>query len=212
MPCKPGQREYRTLGSFHVAERGDDGRNAYVVEGYATTFDEPYEYGGSGEWYERVDRSALDGADMSDVIFQLNHEGPVMARMRNGTLLVEPDEHGLHVRADLSGSKYGRDLYEAIANGLIDRMSWGFSTPVGDDSWDYDRDTHTFTLKRVAKVFDVSAVSLPADEDTEIHARSSYLDGAIERERRESALRADMERRRRAAAALGLLTIEQEEA
>lgn len=202
MPFKPGEREYRSFLDIHAVEQGGE-RRAYTVEGYATTFDAPYDYGSYGA-RERVLRTAIDGADMSDVIFQLNHEGPVMARMRNGTLRLDPDEHGLHVVADLSGSKYGRDLYEAIANGLIDRMSWGFVVP--DGGWDWDAESRTSTITKVSKVFDVSAVSLPADEDTEIHARS-YLDGVIEAEQRESLLRRDMDRRRRAAAALQLSTL-----
>lgn len=202
MPFKPGEREYRSFLDIHAVD-GTDGARAYRVEGYATTFDVPYDFGRYGA-KERVLRTALDGADMSDVIFQLNHEGPVMARMRNGTLSLDPDEHGLHIVADLSGSKYGRDLYEAIANGLIDRMSWGFTVPEG--GWEYDQSTNTSTVTKVEKVFDVSAVSLPADEDTEIHARS-YLDGVIEAEQRESLKRRDMDRRRRAAAALQLKTL-----
>ena len=174
------------------------GGSAYVVEGYATTFDVPYDFGPDA--HEVVSSRALDGADMRDVIFQLNHDGPVMARVRNGTLRLEPDGHGLRVTADLSGSKYGRDLYEAIANGLIDRMSWGFT--IADGGWEWDADTRTSTITAVSKVFDVSAVSLPADEDTEIHARS-YLDGVIGAGLRESQAR-ERERRVRAAASLDL--------
>lgn len=201
MPYKPGQREYRSAMDLRASEGG--GGSAYVVEGYATTFDVPYDYGSYGA-KERVLRSALDAADTSDVIFQLNHEGPVMARMRNGTLSIDPDEHGLRVVADLSGSKYGRDLYEAVASGLIDRMSWGFT--VAEDGWEWDSEARTSTITKVTKVFDVSAVSIPADQDTEIHARS-YLDGVIEAEQRESLLRKQAELRRRAAAALSLTSI-----
>lgn len=200
MPFKPGEREYRSFFDIHASS--DAEKHAFTVEGYATTFDVPYDFGYDAK--ERVLRTALDGADMSDVIFQLNHEGPVMARMRNGTLRLDIDDHGLHVVADLSGSKYGRDLYEAIANGLIDRMSWGFT--IAEDGWEWDSTTRTSTITKVSKVFDVSAVSMPADEDTEIHARS-YLNGVIEQEQRDSLLRKEMERRRKAAASLELITL-----
>lgn len=189
MPFKTdGSREYRSFMDVS-AVAGEDARAAYEVEGYATTFDKPYEFARDMDGnvvYERVDPHALDGADMSDVIFQLNHDGPVMARLRNGSLELTRDDHGLRVRARLGGSKYGRDLYESIGNGLIDRMSWGFSVPRDGFSW--DEATRTSTIMRVSKVFDVSAVSLPADEDTEIHARS-YIDGVIEAERQELAQR-----------------------
>lgn len=171
MPVVNG-REYRSFAIEPMAKE-DEG---YVVEGYATTFDEPYEFGYAG-CYEVISSDALDGADMSDVIFQLNHEGPVLARLRNGSMELRRDLHGLYVRADLGGSKAGRDLHEAIKSGLIDRMSWGFSVP--DDGWEWDGESRTSTVVKVDKVYDVSAVSIPANEGTEIHARS-YLDGVID--------------------------------
>lgn len=188
MPFKPGEREYRSFATMTPVDT-DEGHEAYEVEGYATTFDVPYEfykdYDGNTV-YEMVDRNALAGADTSDVIFQFDHQGQPLARLRNRTLEIEPDEHGLHVRARLGGSSRGRDLYEAITNGLVDRMSWGFTIPKG--GWEFDEATRTSKILRVDKVFDVSAVSLPADEDTEIHARS-YLNGAIEAAHRESVRR-----------------------
>ena len=200
MPFKPNERQYRAFLDVSAVpqEQGTD-LGSYVVEGYATTFDVPYDFGYDGV-KECISSRAIDGADMSDVIFQLNHEGPVMARLRNGSLVIQPDAHGLHVRATLGGSQYGRDLYEAIANGLIDRMSWAFL--IADDGWEYDPETRTSTITRISKVFDVSAVSRPADEDTEIHARS-YLDGVIEAEQKELLLR-DTEQRQRIAAALSI--------
>jgi len=202
MPFKPGEREYRSvLSSFQaVTDTGTDDPT-YLVEGYATTFDVPYDFGRNGA-KECISSRALDGADMSDVIFQVNHQGTPLARLRNKSLELVRDSHGLLVRAYLGGSQAGRDLYEAIKNGLIDRMSWGFSVP-SEDGWQYDRATRTATVIRIDKVYDVSAVSLPANEDTEICARS-YLDGVIEAEKRESLLR-DRELRQRAALKLRLL-------
>lgn len=179
MPYLPDKRQYRSFEGTFEADAGAP--DSYIVEGYATTFDVPYDFGHDGI-RECVLRSAIDGADMSDVIFQVNHQGTPLARLRNGTLTIEPDSHGLHVRADLSGSQDARNTYEAIKNGLIDRMSWGFV--MKDEDWDYDHETRTSTIKRIRKVFDVSAVSRPADDDTEIHARS-YLDGVIEAEQRQ---------------------------
>lgn len=197
MPYKlDGSREYRSFAVPMAPVQGPE-KHPYMVEGYATTFDEPYEmYGG---WSERISSSALAGADMSDVIFQLNHEGAPMARLSNDSMSLEINGHGLLVRAFLGGSQPGRDLFEAITNGLVTQMSWGFS--IADDGVDEDYQTRTSTITRVKKVFDVSAVSIPANPGTEIHARS-YLDGVIEAARRESSRRADVERRRRAAAAL----------
>lgn len=154
----------------------------YYVEGYATTFDDPYVLYDDGETkiYEKIDRHALDGADMSDVIMQFDHAGKVFARQRNNTLIVEPDEHGLFIAADLSKSMSAKQMYEEIDSGLIDRMSWAFT--VADD--EYDRDTRTRTILKIKKVYDVSAVSIPANPSTDISARS-YFDGVIEAEKAE---------------------------
>lgn len=169
-------REYRNLDLIPA-----DGE--YRVDGYATTFDTPYLLWEDGDrkYYERVDRNALDGADISDVIFQYDHQGKVFARRSNGTLTLDTDDHGLHIIADLSGSQAGRELYEEIKAGLITRMSWGFV--VADD--DFDRETRTRTIRKIKKVYDVSAVSIPANDDTIITARNA-ISGVLESIARES--------------------------
>ena len=174
----------------------------FYVEGYASTFDQPYELGrdlDNNPYYEVISSRALDGADMSDVIMQFDHAGMVAARQRNNTLLVQPDSHGIFIAADLSKSEFARNLYESIASGLVDRMSWAF-TP-DHDSMTYDDETRTQTINRVFRVFDVSAVSLPADEDTEISARDAVA-GAAERVRLEQAERGRVALRRRRVALL----------
>lgn len=176
MPVKEG-REYRDININNFTAVDDGG---YIVEGYATTFDDPYDFGYNAK--ECISSRALDGADMSDVIFQFDHQGMVLARLRNNTLRIWCDEHGLKVRADLSKSEQGRNLYEAIKNGLVDRMSWAFT--VAEDGWEWDKDSRISTITKVDKVFDVSAVSIPANDGTVIKARS-YLDGVIEQEQQE---------------------------
>jgi len=154
----------------------------YYVEGYATTFDKPYllwEYEGN-KYYEVVDRHALDSADMSDVIMQYDHAGRVLARLTNKTLGLEPDNTGFFTFADLSKSNAARDLHSDITSGLITKMSWAFTI----DADSYDHTTRTYTILKVKKVYDVSAVSHPANSDTEISARSR-LDGVIQAELQE---------------------------
>lgn len=195
MPYKTdGTREYRSF-TLSVRDAADE-KNAYMVEGYATTFNEPYEL--FDDYFEQIDARALDTADMSDVIFQLNHEGAPMARQSNGSLSISTDEHGIYVKAKLDGSKAGRELYEMISNGLITKMSWGFT--IADDGWHFDEQTRTATISRVKKVYDVSAVSIPANDNTEIKARS-YLNGVIEKELEEYKQR-ELDRRKRLALAL----------
>lgn len=181
-------REYRNLALLQpTQEKRLD--SDYYVEGYATTFNKPYElyeYDGI-KYYEMIDRHALDGADMSDIIFQYDHSGKVMARNSNKTLIVEANDNGLFICADLGMSSAGKELFEEIQGGLITRMSWAFT--VAED--EYNRETRTRVIKRVKKVYDVSAVSIPANDDTEISARS-FFNGVIEGEKQEL-----LERRKR---------------
>lgn len=170
MPIKDG-REYRSIAIENFQTQED----SYIVEGYATTFDVPYDF--VPGYQECIRKSALDEADLSDVIFQFNHQGMVLARLRNNTLSLFCDDHGLKVTADLKGCQEGRDLYESIKNGLVDRMSWGFR--VAEDGWEFDQENKISYITKVEKVYDVSAVSIPANEDTVINARS-YFDGVIE--------------------------------
>lgn len=162
----------------------------HYVEGYAARF-EPYVLfdDPDGPIYERFERGCFDGCDMTDIIFQLNHEGTVMARLSNQSLIVEPDETGLFVAADLGRTEAARRLYEEISAGMITKMSWGFI--LGD--YEYDRDSRTIIHKRVKKIFDVSAVSIPANQNTEINARS-WADGVIDLAARSEAA---LEERRR---------------
>ncbi len=198
MPHKPQEREYRDLEAVFTPVAVEE-KESFIVEGYATTFDVPYQIGYSDiKFFECVRKGALDNADLTDVIFQLNHEGLTLARQRTNTLKLEIDDHGLKVTADLSGTQKGRELHEAIKNGLIDRMSWGFTVP--EDGWEYDSNTRVSYITKVGKVFDVSAVSIPANQDTEIHARS-YLAGVVEK-RQQELLVHEQEEKQRAAAIL----------
>ena len=160
-------------------------RGLMIVEGYASTFDSPYQLFRSGgiAVYEKIERSAFDGAKMSDVIFQYDHEGRVLARQSNGTLGVMCDAHGLYMRADLSGTKAGRELYKEIRGGYTTKMSFGFMLEESDfeevaeeeilgfSTGSLDR-CYLHTIRKVSEVFDVSAVSLPANGGTAISARS----------------------------------------
>lgn len=172
--CK--EREYRTMAVTLPNEE------EYIVEGYATTFDNPYVLFSDGDrnFSEVVDRHALEGTDISDVIFQYDHSGMVYARTKNDTLQLSTDEHGLKIRADLGSTEASRQMYEAISAGLVDQMSFAFVV----DGEDYDKNTRTRTITHIKKLYDVSAVSIPANPGTEISARSAF-EGYIEAERLE---------------------------
>ena len=167
-------REYRNM-TFEV--RTDGGKPSFLVEGYASTFS-PYkivEIDGV-DYNEQIQPNAFDEADMTDVVFRVDHEGPVFARASAGTVTLNIDEHGLHQISDLSKTQRSRDLFEDIAAGNYPQMSFAFT--VGEEH--YDADTRTRVIDRVAKVYDVSPVTWPANPTTELHVRN-YFNGEIEK-------------------------------
>lgn len=186
-------RQYRPMAELmRIGARSDkdaaDGKDGsegrMVVEGHATTFGQPYNLYEDDEYRidEQVDAGAFEGCDMSDVIFQYDHSGRVFARTRNGTLEVETDGTGLYVKADLGGTEEGRKLYQEIRDGYTDRMSFGF-TITGDKVEESKEGGKTLllrTITKVGKLYDVSAVSIPANDGTDISARS-FSDGLIAR-------------------------------
>ena len=215
MPAKPNERQYRMMSAplfvpdhdepdepddFLGAEEPRNRFNSqFYVEGYATTFEDPYtlfEDSDGWKYVEIIDRHALDGADMSDVIFQYDHEGRVYARNTNNTLYFEPNDHGLFIAADLSKTSLARQMYEDIAAGNVTRMSWVF-IPV-EETYIEDRENKVFTTRivRVGKIYDISCVSYPADPNTEISARH-LVNGEIEARRLRESQQHELERRRR---------------
>ena len=176
-------REYRRM-EIRAKEVDDQTKEECKVDGYASTFNEPYELWTFDGYTvrEQIDPHAFDECDMSDVIMQYDHQGRVFARNSNGTLQIKTDEHGLYMEADLSGTEIGRQLFEEIKGGYTTKMSFGFTVDedkreitenVTDGTVDVLR-----TITKIRKLYDVSAVSLPANDGTEISARS-YSDGVI---------------------------------
>ena len=199
MPQKTN-REYR---AFNVLADEDEKR----VKGYASTFNEPYKLISDDEYELReiIDENAFDNCDMSDVIMQYNHEGRVFARQKNGTLNLTIDKPtGLFINADLGGTELGNQVYEEIRGGYTDKMSIGFTVDKAADIW--TRETidgvtvETRRIMAVKRLFDVSAVSIPANPNTSIESVSvrALVDGAIDKLKAErlEAARVELERRR----------------
>lgn len=169
------EREYRNFAEIRSEESAE-----YMVEGYASTF-EPYEMCEiEGEkYFERIEPTAFDECDMSDVVLRVDHAGAVYARTSAGTLSVNTDEHGLHTEADLSRTANSRALYDEIKAGNYPQMSFCFTVPEGGDH--FDKDSRTRVIERIGKLYDVSPVSFPANPTTELHARAlEYFNGVIE--------------------------------
>lgn len=181
------EREYRSM-ELRIQEQG-----AFIVEGYASTFDTYTLFTIDGTDYrERIEPTAFDEADLSDLVFRVDHEGRVYARSSAGTLETWVDEHGLGQRADLSRTQAARELFADIEAGNYPQMSFAFS--VAED--EYDSGTHTRVIKRIGKVYDVSPVSFPANPYTELSvATRDYFDGVIEAERAERLAREERERK-----------------
>lgn len=173
-------REYRAMT---MRALGDS--DAMIVEGYATTFNQPYMLYDGGDYrvMEQIAPTAFAQCDMTDVIMQYDHEGRVFARNRNNTLALSVDATGLKMTADLGGTDIGRQLYQEIKGGYTDKMSFGFV--VAEDqrtaTMDYNTGVETVlrTITKIKKLYDVSAVSIPANDMTSISARR-YADGVID--------------------------------
>ena len=181
------QREYRSM------ELSMPDETEYRVEGYASTF-EPYVlFSEDGiDYSERIEPTAFDEADLTDVVFRIDHTGPVYARTSAGSVQLFVDEHGLGNVTDLSRTQKARDLYEEIKAGNYPKMSFAFTV----ESDHYDRASHTRVIDRIAKVYDISPVSFPANPGTELSARD-WFDGVIELEKAERLERERQEQEKR---------------
>lgn len=182
MPAKLNEREYRDF-ILTVVPSENESEERMIVEGYASTFNQPYTLWEDDEFViqEQVDAKAFDEADMTDIILQYDHEGRVFARVSNGTLSVAPDEVGLAIKADLGGTDIGRQLFQEIRGGYTTKMSYGYTTT--GEEWSESRleDGRILELRTVTsvgKVYDVSAVSIPANNATSISVRN-LSDGVI---------------------------------
>nr|DAY77389.1 MAG TPA: prohead serine protease [Caudoviricetes sp.] len=166
---------FRNFQNFEIRAKEESDQqndnNDMIIEGVACVFDTEttlFEFNGI-EYKEKVDRNAFKDAIIDDVIFNYNHGGRVYARTRNDSLHLEIKEDGLHVTVKLNPEDEGhKELYRDIKNGLIDKMSYAYT--VSEEA--YDVDTHLRTILKIKKLYDVSAVDIPAYDSTSISTRS----------------------------------------
>lgn len=215
MPYLPDVREYRAMAveaePIETREAGEQ-PSGMKVRGLFTTYNDPYMLysmnvdGTRVEVWEQVAPGAFDEADKKDVIMQYNHEGHVYARISNGTLSLFDEERGAGMVAELSGTTIGRQLYEEIAGGYTREMSMGFTILDRSEAREWINEGEPGetlkimnTLNRVKKLYDVSAVAIPANPGTEIMplTRSAYLNGEIEQARKEIAEKREMDKKRK---------------
>lgn len=160
----------------HSLEHRDDNTDDMILEGYACVFDQTTLIGSTDYgFYERIDKGAFNGADLTDVPLKYNHTDavPILARTRNGSLTLTVDDHGLKIRAKLLDTQDARDMYKRVQEGLIDKMSFAFT--VAEQNFNYDTEPTTRTIIRFEKIWDVSVVDIPAYDGTSVNARSLEL-------------------------------------
>ena len=185
---------------FRTAKRSlEDGNTVedMIVEGYAFKYNQEtvlYETSRGFQYREVIEKGALEGADLSDVPFKYNHNDGVfiVARTRNGSLELIPDEIGLFIRARFIDTQTGRDFFKMIQERLIDKMSFAFTE--GSEYFDdYGENFVTHHVKSFRRIWDVSGVDIPAYDATEIYARSI----AVLEKRRGEVLERAMQRKRK---------------
>ena len=181
--------QFRALGKD---EKPEELKDEMIVEGKAITYDEKTKlFSMDGDdYFEIIERGALKETDVSDVFLKYNHSDNfmVLARTRNKTLSIEDREDGVYIRATLANTSEGKDLYELIKRGDVDKMSFAFTEKDGL----FDEETRTWTVKNITKLYDVAAVTVPAYENTNIYAvrmnelenRKSELENLIMRKKR----------------------------
>lgn len=160
--------EFRALGSD---ELGEDEKDEMVIEGKAIAYNQKiklFSFDGV-DYYEVIEKGALDNADLTDVFLRYNHKDDfmVLARTRNQTLEIDERDDGVYIRAILANTSGGRDLYELVKRGDVNKMSFAFT----ENEEFFDEDQRTWTVKDIEKLYDVSAVDIPAYSDTSLYAR-----------------------------------------
>ena len=156
----------------------NDDENKQLVEGYAAVFNQRaliWESEWSGwKYMEVIDRNAFDGADMSDTVFKYNHGdiAMVLARASNNTLIMNTDDKGLRISADIIDTNNGTDVYKLIKRGDLNKMSFAFTVKNERSESDRENKIYTRTITAFDKIYDVAVVDFPAYDGTSIQARS----------------------------------------
>lgn len=176
------------IANFNIELRAEEEHGKMVIEGYAAVYDEETLIGSEEfGFFERIAKGAFEGANMKDVPLKYNHSDavPILARTRNKSLVLTPDEKGLFIRAELLDTQDNIDMYKRIEAGLIDKMSFAFTVGKNGEKWERGK-TPKRTIKRFDRLFDVSVVDTPAYDGTSIYARSLEMcetfKGAVETE------------------------------
>lgn len=168
------ERRTITLKELRVVDSLSDESPEPAIDGYASVFDSwSEELGGNQPFRERVIKGAFEETIQNDDIRALFNHDPnyVLGRNKAGTLTLEEDDKGLHVRITPPDTQWAKDLLVSIKRGDITQMSFGFTVIL--DRWNYEDNTDVRELLKV-KLYDVSPVTFPAYTQTECGIRSAY--------------------------------------
>ena len=177
----------KEIRAFNFEVRADQNEDhGHFLSGRPIVYDARTDLG----WCDEIiEKGALDGADLKDVRFLINHNTDMipLARSRNNNenstmqMVVDDDGMGIRVDLDIENNTEAKNLYSAVERGDLDGMSFMFT--VDGDKWeDIDSEHPTRTITKFGKIFEVSAVTFPAYEQTSITARglSEALESAKE--------------------------------
>ncbi|BFL77964.1 MULTISPECIES: HK97 family phage prohead protease [Staphylococcus] len=192
-------KEFRT--SDNIIAKDDENM---IVEGYALKFNR--ESNLLGEFVEVISPEALRNADLSDVRCLIDHNSSyVLGRTVADTLKLEVDDVGLRFRCELPNTSYARDLYENIKLGNINQCSFGFTIEEDGDEFERREDgIFKRTVNKIRSLFDVSIVTYPAYEDTDVAPALRSIKNIKENEQKQIEQRRLMEK---ANAALKMMNI-----
>ena len=167
------------IKTSELSVRDDGGSNEgkMIVEGYPIVFEKEAFIGeGNRGWWEKIDRHAFDNADMSDVCLKYNHNDNffILARTRNKSLTLTPDDHGVFIHAELIDTSENRDVYKMIRAKLLTEGSFAFTA--SDEKEEIINGEPHRTIMEIGTLFDIAVCVNGAYGDlTELYARSREL-------------------------------------
>ncbi|BAR81210.1 prohead protease [Bacillus thuringiensis serovar tolworthi] len=172
-------KETRTFDITKLSTRDATEEQPSKITGYAAVFNSKTTIGG---WFDEVIEPgafARSLSENSDIRALFNHNWDnVLGRTKSGTLILEEDEKGLKFEIELPNTSVGRDLAESMSRGDINQCSFGFW--ITEENWDYSVEPALRTIKEV-ELYEISVVSIPAYEDTEVSlVRSKEIGKEIE--------------------------------
>lgn len=174
----------REIRAMETIKAVDD--EQMIVEGYALRFNTlSNDLGG---FVETISPEALKETDLSDVRCLIDHDSSkVLGRTVSETLELNVDDEGLHFRCHLPNTTYAKDLYENIRLGNISQCSFGFILDENEGDSFEKRDDGLFkrTLRKIKSLFDVSVVTYPAYNDTDVAPALRSIEAIKEEEQEE---------------------------